>query len=140
MSVRSGIHFERSKYYSCFFLIIRNYSIQSEPSIRGTIITITTMAFNLGIFTVLALGAILPWRRVAFICAIFPICCFIAVLFVSVQPVHQFFQKIFCIPDSFLGSRVAILAVIQRPFKRRAKIIAMASWLGLTTNHPRRIH
>lgn len=44
--------------------------------------TIAVISYNLGIFSVLSLGAILSWRHVSLVCALFPICCLIAVFFV----------------------------------------------------------
>lgn len=55
----------------------------SEPSVRGMMSTIAVMSYNFGIFIVLGLGLALSWRQVAWICAIFPFSCLMAVLFVS---------------------------------------------------------
>lgn len=54
----------------------------SEPSVRGMMSTIAVMSYNFGIFIVLGFGLMLPWRQVAFICALFPFSCLMAVLFV----------------------------------------------------------
>lgn len=43
---------------------------------------LSIMSFNFGILIVYGLGAILPWRQVAFVCAAFPIACLVAIYFV----------------------------------------------------------
>lgn len=55
----------------------------SEPSMRGMMSTIALLSYNLGILIVLGCGLVLPWRKVAFICALFPLSCLFAVLFVT---------------------------------------------------------
>lgn len=56
--------------------------IGSEPAVRGMMISQSVLAYNVGIFIVLGFGAILSWRQVSFICALFPISCCIAILLV----------------------------------------------------------
>lgn len=58
------------------------FSVKSEPTMRGMMSTIALMSYNLGILIVLGGGLVLPWRKVAFICALFPLSCLFAVLFV----------------------------------------------------------
>lgn len=53
---------------------------------RGQLSTIALMSYNLGILIVLGFGLILKWRQVAFICALFPLSCLFAVLFVPESP------------------------------------------------------
>lgn len=70
-----------------FLFVFKTYS---EPSIRGTIITIGSTSTSVGIFIAMAFGAVLSWRQVAFICALFPFACLIAVTFVSKNPFESF--------------------------------------------------
>lgn len=55
----------------------------SQPSVRGTVITIGGISTSVGFFIAMAFGAVLSWRQVAFVCAIFPLICLTAVTFVS---------------------------------------------------------
>lgn len=77
-----------------------------QPSIRGTVITIGGISTSVGIFIAMAFGAVLSWRQVAFVCAIFPLACLIAVTFVSKTHIgeirthfHQKF-KYFQVPET----------------------------------------
>lgn len=54
----------------------------SEPSMRGLMMTIAGISYSLGTFIVLALGSIFSWRQVSLLCALTPICCLTAILFV----------------------------------------------------------
>lgn len=58
----------------------------SEPSVRGMMSTIAVMSYNFGIFIVLGFGLIFSWRKVAMICALFPLSCLVAVMFVPESP------------------------------------------------------
>lgn len=60
--------------------------------------TIALMSYNFGILIVLGCGLVLPWRTVAFICAVFPLSCLFAVLFVSANQNDdcEFFFKQVC--------------------------------------------
>lgn len=53
---------------------------------RGMMSTIAVMSYNFGIFIVLGFGLTFSWRQVAWICAMFPFSCLIAVLFVPESP------------------------------------------------------
>lgn len=55
----------------------------SEPSIRGTMYAIGLILHQIGYLLVFAFGAVLPWRTVAFICALCPLASFAIVIFVS---------------------------------------------------------
>lgn len=72
----------KSKNFSLFFFS----PTYSEPSIRGTVITIAGTSTSVGIFIAMACGAVLSWRQVAFICAVFPFACLLAVTFVPETP------------------------------------------------------
>lgn len=84
--------------------IIRLQHHFSQPSIRGTIITIASTATAAGIFIAMAFGTILSWRQTSFICALFPMACFIAVSFVSIAIncvcVKQIDGIIFQVPET----------------------------------------
>lgn len=69
----------------------------SEPMVRGMMMTFSLVSHNFGLFVVLTAGAILSWRQVALICALFPIVCLVAVFFV-----------IFFSPSSHIHSEVLI--------------------------------
>lgn len=55
----------------------------SEPSIRGSLSTAGLLTHQTGFLVVFGLGLVCSWRQIAFVCALFPISCFISVLFVS---------------------------------------------------------
>lgn len=57
-------------------------TFNSEPSVRGTLLSLSTVARNGGIFVVYLLGSYLSWRDVSLVCSIFPIITFIAICFV----------------------------------------------------------
>lgn len=52
---------------------------------RGMMSTIALLSYNLGILIVLGCGLVFPWRKVALICALFPLSCLFAVLFVTTR-------------------------------------------------------
>lgn len=54
----------------------------SEPAYRSIMMTFTIIAYNCGIFIILTLGMVFSWRQVSLICALFPFCALIAVVFV----------------------------------------------------------
>lgn len=54
----------------------------SEPSIRGAMITMGLLSHQAGFLVVFGFGIIFSWRQVALICALFPLSCFVTVLFV----------------------------------------------------------
>lgn len=56
----------------------------SEPSVRSTLASMTVFAYTFGFFIVMGLGAVFSWRQVSLICAVVPVCCLIAVLFVII--------------------------------------------------------
>lgn len=58
----------------------------SEPSIRGTLLSLSTIAKNSGIFVVYLLGSFLSWRQVALACSIVPIIIIIAICFIPESP------------------------------------------------------
>lgn len=115
----------------------------SEPEARGTLLTISGFSLNFGIFLVLGLGALMPWRQVSFICAVCPLACLIAVSFVSsIQSSIWYNQQILLLNvtsrswtdacafklhwiNFFAGSRDSPMASVKRSYKRCAKIIAM---------------
>lgn len=55
----------------------------SEPSIRGALSTAGLFTHQTGFLIVFGLGLVFSWRQIALICALFPIFCFVSVLFVS---------------------------------------------------------
>lgn len=73
------------KFCKFLFVCLLNLSLPkcSETKLRGTMMTISDISFNLGTFIVIALGAIFSWRQVALMCALSPICCIAAILFVN---------------------------------------------------------
>lgn len=65
--------------------------MHSEPSVRGTLLSLSTVARNGGIFVVYMLGSMLSWRHVSLACSVVPIITFIAICFV----IQIFSQKPF---------------------------------------------
>lgn len=57
----------------------------SEPSIRSALSAAGLLSHQTGFLIVFGLGLIFPWRQIAFICALFPLSCFVSVLFVSIS-------------------------------------------------------
>lgn len=55
----------------------------SEPSVRGTLLSLSTVARNAGIFVVYLLGSFLSWRQVSLACSSVPILILIAICFVN---------------------------------------------------------
>lgn len=58
----------------------------SEPSIRGALSTAGLFTHQTGFLIVFGLGLVFSWRQIALVCALFPISCFVSVLFVSQLP------------------------------------------------------
>lgn len=71
-----------------------------EPSIRGTMLIIGLILYQIGMLSVFSFGAIFPWRTVAFVCALCPLASFVAVIFViKFNPLTVVFILIF-LPES----------------------------------------
>lgn len=67
-----------------FVMKIRNeFYFNSEPSIRGVLLSLTPIAGSAGNFLVQLLGSFLSWRQVSLITAALPIIIVIAICFVS---------------------------------------------------------
>lgn len=49
-------------------------------------ITINNLSLTVGMFITMAFGSVLSWRHVAFVCALFPMSCVVAVTFVPETP------------------------------------------------------
>lgn len=121
-------------------------ALHSETSFRSVLMALAQISNYLGVFIVLWCGSILSWRQVSFICVLTPICCLIAVFFVSF--IHLFNILLGCKSESEAnfesksssGPWIATLVAIQRPPQGYSKGLAMATWLGLTANHSQRIH
>lgn len=77
----------------------------SDANIRGALSTAGLLTHQTGFLVVFGLGLMFSWRQIAFICALFPISCFVSVLFVSPWPLaitssrFSFFSP-FQVPES----------------------------------------
>lgn len=67
--------------------------LHSETPLRGTMMSLSDISFSLGTFIVIALGAIFSWRQVSLMCALSPICCIAAILFVISNGIDNFDKK-----------------------------------------------
>lgn len=58
-------------------------TLLSEPSTRGILVSLTFISVTLGMFLVLLLNTLMPWRTIALVCLIWPVITAIAICFVS---------------------------------------------------------
>lgn len=98
------------------------------------------IASTLGMFVVYVLGSVTEWRNVAFYCFFVPVITMIAVCFVSITISNRSSSSANSSNDSLTDSGIAVVAVVQKPHRRRTKIVAMASRMGATESDRERIH
>lgn len=79
ISAKSKWSFNSSK---VFFFCTSKKKTRSQPSIRGTLLSMTPLARNSGQLLVFLLGSFLSWRQVSFTCAGLPVIIVTAIYFV----------------------------------------------------------
>lgn len=125
--------------YSKLFSISSKFvqtSLFSEPSSRGTLVSLTPISVTIGSFLCLFLNTLMPWRSIALVFLTCPIMTAIAICFVRFCWNNFYFQtnvklrKFHGKMNSFLDSRDAAMAFVERSTVRGRKVALLASWLG----------